>query len=490
MPDLLSPLPATPQIGPLFAAGAAREHYEHKLNETCSLTDGIFQDKTSVPTNFIEFTFSNPLKVATPLPTNFIIEQYRENIKTHVERRILFAFQQLIVCYQTKLHFQLSGALAQAVPADAIFLKINSKEVKFVVRQAAHGSTNPCLIAYDYAEWQSYQSGQAPKPQGFVFLEGTDYYRCANATENLPKWINDADREIDEKTRLSLLREKLLLLINEASQGRLTPEEGIIRFMQDALFEIQAGLTRLQSQNKHVEVQQVLTLYEEYFTEFQEEIENDPSFLESFLNINLGNSHDENAKRVILKIRYAAIRNSQVAQAGLIQKIETIRSEILGIGRKPNHFDAAFRTLLVEAAPSLENRQRLEKLLNFSPDTFKALLKNRAVTTFENTKEKLATHVPKIRQLADQLACDMYDLRVEETQTRALVIKKLRAMKEWSQRRLSAEVKSRFPNAVASQSTICRIENCQKLVTPPIAKEFSRVFNVDPGLFMPHFFYA
>jgi len=62
-------------------------------------------------------------------------------------------------------------------------------------------------------------------------------------------------------------------------------------------------------------------------------------------------------------------------------------------------------------------------------------------------------------------------------------------MKAWQQWRLGNEIAALFPYAAASQSTISRIENRIKLVTPPIAKELSTVFRIDPGLFMPHFFY-
>jgi hypothetical protein len=129
-------------------------------------------------------------------------------IKEHVERRILFFFQQMIVCHQTKLHFESVGAQDQGKSADAIVVSIENQSIKYAVRQAAHSSGNPCIVAYDSAQWQLHQRGIIPKPQGYVFLKDTDYYRTVNATMNMPSWINDADREIDEKTVHSLLRSK------------------------------------------------------------------------------------------------------------------------------------------------------------------------------------------------------------------------------------------------------------------------------------------
>ena len=83
----------------------------------------------------------------------------------------------------------------------------------------------------------------------------------------------------------------------------------------------------------------------------------------------------------------------------------------------------------------------------------------------------------------------MRSLLTQEEYQRAQIIKELRGMKKWRQIDLGAEVRVLFPRAAASQSTISRIENRQKLVTPQIAEEFSQVFKVDSGLFMPHFFY-
>jgi hypothetical protein len=497
MPALL-PISLGPLIGPKFIPKKKkRDHYAHELAETVSLTDRVFQDTSmTVHFDFIDYKFSNPFVVKAVPQAEAIIEEYREMIREHVERRILFFFQQLIVCYQTKLHFESNGAKDQGKSANRILLNVNGKEKVLSSRQAAHSSTLPCLIAYDNAAWKNHRAGGS-MPQGFVFLKGTDYYRTANATMNMPKWMNDADREIDEKTKNSLLRDKSLAIVNRASQGQVSPNAGILEFLEEALKEIKAGKKRLQDQNKGLEVQKILSLYEEYFTEFQEEIENDPTFLEKFLDLNIDTmTNGERAQRLILQIRYAAIRNSQVVQAALIQKVEAVRKKILsavaGIDRKPNYFDGAFRTLLVEQARTTQDRHRLEKLFNFSLTDFAAKLDTGTKRTqFKNIKTTLSeqVHLAKITSLAQSVLRDMRTLRTQEEYQRAQIIKDLRAMKGWQQWRLGEEVKKLFSHAASSQSTICRIETHQKLVTPHIAEEFSRVFNIDAGLFMPHFFY-
>ena len=101
----------------------------------------------------------------------------------------------------------------------------------------------------------------------------------------------------------------------------------------------------------------------------------------------------------------------------------------------------------------------------------------------------LEPHLKKINFVVCEILQDMRTLRTEEANQRAQITKDLRGMKGWIQKKLGDEVKKQFPHAAASQSTICRIERCMKLVTPQIAQELSQVFGVDSGLFMPHFFY-
>ena len=150
----------------------------------------------------------------------------------------------MIVCHKTKLHFESIGAEDQGKSATAIHMRMNNQAHKYVVRNAAHSSGNPCLVAYDNAQWEKYLAKKADKPQGFVFLKDTDYYRTVNATMNMPKWINDADREIDEKTKKSLLRSKGESLINRSAQGLVYPDKGMQEYIQEALNEVLAAKSK------------------------------------------------------------------------------------------------------------------------------------------------------------------------------------------------------------------------------------------------------
>ena len=394
----------------------------------------------------------------------------------------------MIVCYQTKLHFESVGASDQGQSATAIHLQAGGQQQK-ITRNAAHSSTNPRLIAYDSAQWNAHQAGTAPKPEGFVFLKGTDYYRTANATINMPKGINFADELIDFLTTDSKLQEKSMVLVNRASQGELSPEDGVLQFIGVALDEITAAKARLEATAQHPEALRALEYYQRYFTEYQQELNTRPNLLETILDLKISK---RDGVEKLLKIRYKAIREAQLDQSALMQKIIRVQKEISNtFATKPIHFLAAFRTLIIETARTDGDRHRLEKLLNFSPCNYRANCKKAQVTKFETTKSLLsaAPHVQKIQAVAQEVMLDMRSLRVKETYQRAETIKTLRTMKNWTQATLGNEIKKAFPSAAASRSTISRIENRAKLVSLQIAQEFSHVFDVDPGLFMPHFFY-
>lgn len=491
---ILSSVALGPNIGPVYVKKEKRDQYAQVLSETCSLTDRVYKDSSSKQIlQFNDSVHNNPLNTNAMPSYVQLAKDYKGMMREHIERRVLFFFQQLIVCYQTKLHFESLGAQDQAASASSIFVKIKGEQQKLTVRNAAHSSVSPCLVAFDNQEWLQYKAGLIAKPQGFVFLKGTDYYRTANATMNMPRMINEADREIDEKTSESLLRVKSEAIINKVAQGELAPEAGLIEFLEDAIFAVEDAQERLANKDKDPDVQEVLKYYLKYLNICLGVIESDPAFLGNFLNIKIDSSeHDDAAKRIILNIRYNVIRNVQIEQSKLIQKVEALKKEIfdnLGGTKKPDNFEAAFRTKMIEAARTNLDRQRLKKLLNFSPENFEAQLNKSISTKFTKTLGLLTPHTDRIKFVVQELLQDMRHLRTQEQYDRANILKALRHMKHWTQKELGAAVKNLFAHAAASQPTISRIESRVKLVTPQIAEEFSQVFKIDSGLFMPHFFY-
>ena len=437
------------------------------------MTDHVFKDSQN-PFSALE----TDAPTSTLPSVEEIIEKYRDLIFEHVSRRIDFFFQQLICCFQTKLHFEIGHVDSQGASAKKVVLKDEKLETLEFQRNAAHSSTLPCLIAYDLEEWKLYQEKKTELPKGWIFLKGTDSYRLWNSTINMPHWVNMADIQIDGNSRDQKLRYKTLQLINAVAQGEIDPEEGLELFIEFSIDQVESSYKAA----TQLMYQKILSLYKYQLESTQASFNHNRSmWLEALLGIRVS---DESLRKIIYQIRYLAVRDAQLGQAKLIQKIDLIKQEILAsYTRKPPHFEPAFRSLLIAETHTQRDRQRLEKLYNFSYFDFRARLNGTKLAIFENTKRKLAEkHRSQITALSAEILCDMQGLRNKEALQRSQTIKLLRRAKKWTQKRLAQELS-------ISRSTISQMENCHKLITLPIAEKLSEIFHIDTGVFISQFFY-
>ena len=137
---------------------------------------------------------------------------------------------------------------------------------------------------------------------------------------------------------------------------------------------------------------------------------NHSMWLEALLSIRVS---DESFRKIIYQIRYLAVRDAQLGQAELMQKIDLVKHKILSsYKKKPSYFEAAFRSLLIAETYTQRNRQRLEKMYNFSYFDFKARLSGTKLNIFDNTKIQLAEkYRPQIIALSKEIIRDMQELR-------------------------------------------------------------------------------
>lgn len=178
-------VPASPTLGPIYIK-QGREHYAYEVGETCLLTDRVFQDKSSQQQLQSELPPLQPPNVsptdsvyANPLPSQvspvfkIAIREHRKMIKEHVETRIPSFLQQLIFWHQANLYFESVCAQDRGKSADVVMVNIQGHHVQQAVRQAAHSSGNPCILAFDNTQSQMYQAGLTGLP--FCSCELTDY---------------------------------------------------------------------------------------------------------------------------------------------------------------------------------------------------------------------------------------------------------------------------------------------------------------------------
>lgn len=464
---------ATPQ-----AMREKRSQYPHRLNDTISASDRVFAK--SVKTRTLEETKEAKDPVATS-------EKYEEMIRDHINRRVAIFFQQLVCCYNTRLHFEIGRTLHQGESATSVQLvDHNNKKSKLCVRNAAHSSTLPCLVAYDGGKWKRYKEQNGPKPEGFIYINDSDTYKRANSTLEMPRDINEADIEIDGNEDSSILRSKSIALINEVSMGKKEPQEALEDFLKE--------ITKLSKDKAQTARKRGVKKALEYFADELKELKQaskTPVFYENLLGVRVdANETSSIARKTVYKLRFQAIRKDQMIQSEILGKIDAVRSQVLAAvknGRTPTYFEDAFRDLLTEKMRTDQDRMRLKKLFSSTEGHYFRETPSRR-TTYEKTKRLVEGQLPLIETLAGDLQVDFRSRKREEILARGKITRVLRNAKGLTQTELAAQIKAIFPNAVASQPTISRIERNERIIDKAYAKELAKAFKVDPGLFLPAYF--
>ncbi|MBS0626564.1 MAG: helix-turn-helix transcriptional regulator [Verrucomicrobia bacterium] len=471
---LLAPIDNTTFIGPLPPPKGPRDKFAHRLNETTSLVDHVFGAKI-------------PKEIAAPTPKQ-LVDFYIEPLTHHVEKRVALFFQQLVACYETKLHFEIGDTLDQAESAPALK---NHAGQKIATRNAAHSSTIPCLIAYRQDEWEAWAGNRRQEPpQGFVYLKGSDLYRNSNATIDMPRDINEADIAIDGKANESALRQKSLALLNRCGQGETTPEEGLKEFIQI----LSAEVAKKKNLANKEGVKRALELYKEALRQISEAIDVDGTIFEQWLDLQVDSTDDSaRVRRTIYHIRYDAIRQNHLSQTEILDKIEQVKNEIFGRMKQERgryaYMEDAFRHVLADSVEKDADRLRLLKLYQLPFEGYDLRPNGRKMQLYSKTKTRMLQEVSeKIAPLIKEVCRMMERMRHAEVSKRASITRVLRHAKGWRQIDLSAKIKELFPTLPSSQPTISRVETGIRVIDSDYAGKLSQVFKVDAGLFMPHFF--
>jgi predicted glycoside hydrolase/deacetylase ChbG (UPF0249 family) len=486
---MVTPASSISYIGPPPPAGAPRRgQYHPKGNETPLRTDDVFKDPKATVHEFPNpdgneptpaYKYESTIK-NSPSPKELVAE-YAPMIREHVERRIIFFFHQLVLCYKTGLQFKASGALDQGASASAITVK--DQKIK---RNAAHSSTLPCLIAIDAEKHE------------FIFLRGSDFYRMQNATINMPRWVNEADIQIDgAKNDTSHLRGKALEILNEAASiaSTLSPQEGLKKFLEALGQEIEASLERTNPESaiRFSAIHSSLDEYKKNLSAFQQDLAQKPEFLDRCLDL-AATGTGKNVRETVLRLRYSAIQKAQSKQAELVNKVKTVQEQAFAILQKegaikkhPNLPQASFNKLLFTLAENkgVDLKKRFMTLLASSPTHFDEVSLN--ALKGSKTVRKLA------RKLFKELETNMKKLEQAEKNARGATLRAIRNASGMTQTQFGAQFKRMFPEEPASQSTISRMERTEKtkrVISSETATKLSRVFNIDPGLFMPQFFWS
>ena len=274
---------------------------ENNRNRTSSLIDPVLAEFRGHQLK--------PREVVQLKNWDFVLKKSHSTIEQHLEKRVFHMFMQAVVCYQTRYRFEEGHTLHQGFGANPIQLK-GGKKLEF---QAAHSPTLPCLYA-----------SSPNSNQKVVYLYRSGCYDEGNATIDLIKAVNDADRAIDEKSKSSLLRAKAIKLLNLASSGKMTPEQVSKKFAQELIKEIDNAIER----EKNLLVRDVLNIYREHAELLWSYVDH-PDHIDQWLNLNLDDPMLHHANQI----------TEELKQGGEIAK-----NEILDlIKRKIDHLPVIIR---------------------------------------------------------------------------------------------------------------------------------------------------
>lgn len=350
-PVALNKVQVFPQFNSTVADNLPKSRVKLEGNFTSSLVDPVFG-------NFRVPALSSPQQTQLN-DWSFRLHSSAPLIEQHVEKRFSQLFVQAVLCYQTNYTFREGRTIHQGLGAHTLHGH---------TFQAAHSATVPCIYALN-----------PQTNQETVFLYRSGFYDESNATLDVLKCVNDADRAIDEKRKDSQLRAKTIGLLNKAAKGLLTPEQVAKQFSIALLSEIDKSI-RVE---RNAEVRDVLWLYRKVAEHF-ESIINNPEQIDRWLNVDMNDPINEDLSKLCSQIK----SNLGALRADILtlikKKIDALPSVIRNENherynetRTPNHFyDLYHHTVLklftgphlaiLEEATGIQFLKLHQKTLSFS----------------------------------------------------------------------------------------------------------------------------
>lgn len=401
-----------------------------------------------------------------------LIKRSSDDIENHIDRRVAFFFQQLICCYDAPFYFEIGHTDAQGPSAPRLKLEVKAggKQLPF---NSAHSATIPLLYAYPRKEWEACEEGRGPKPKGFCYLKGSDYYRNSNSTVEMPKLINAADMVLDGTRDMeNRLRHKAIALINRAAKGETSPENGLKLFLRKM-----SGVLRdvIKDQGTSVDSKRVLRRY----LQLVGDIRGKKDLVDCLLTVNLS-GESAALRKTLLKKRYGMILRSQEVQSIVSKKMATVKADMI-VGRPPSNFDKVFKARLMEKGSPLD-RQVMTKMFHLSMEQLQSQVEQACIK--KPAQALVDKHPREIKRLLRDLRAECRGLDSEELTYRSEVLWTIRNSRGWSQQVMAANYQNIFPHSATSQSTICRLEREYKPIGQHISGELAEVFSVDRGLFL------
>jgi hypothetical protein len=418
---------------------------------------------------------------------NVVIQDKKNLIEDHLDRRIELFFQEAILCYNTPFYFEAEGAENQIGTGSKTFST-----------QAAHSSTFPCLYAYLKDE-----NDQKIESSKFVFLKHSHFYNAQNATVELPTEVNQTDTALDGKINEKKLRDASLKIINDIAEAKISPIKATKRF----ILILEARLKKmLQESEENTSRHLVVKIYLDHVLEIKENLNNNPHVFDQLMGVTLP-TKEKNLREVVYRKKYNLIQQAEFIQSKIAKKIFDAQKQMVGIRTKSfKNVDYRLRYIILKSSKNNVEKRFYERLFCTSLDQLTACLnyKKDRLRTFQNIT---IIFQEKNKDIINQLHIDLQILRKDleklEIEFRSSLFKGLRVeYKNFSQMDFSLSFKIKHPEEAMSRSMVSRLEQPsrekptdqkyksplsqrRKEMTIDTAKKIAETFEIDFALFMP-----
>lgn len=327
----------------------------------------------SSPTVCLTNTIEELIKVTSPTKKRkFALDKVgslRREIKTHFKTKMALIAQTLSVTANTKYHFEQGYTDAQGPSSHPTYIHVDGGNHKLIMN-ATHSSSIPVLYAYDRQEWEAYEQGLAPKPEGRIYLKYSGYYFCQNATIDLP-FANSVDILLEGRRDEDKFRAQFLDIINAAAKGDLSFSEAIKQayLVYEAITDevLKEKFSEEDLDNRQEINRKVLLILKKNVQRDSEMLGN-YLYEDRILGLPPTDRFSEEGRVKLYQARCDLIRRRYKLESKLNRDfVEIKKSAIGGCRRRPHGLERKLRMMVMLRAP-LEVRAQLGKHFSTSLD--------------------------------------------------------------------------------------------------------------------------
>ncbi|MGK5593870.1 MAG: hypothetical protein ACSNEK_00735 [Parachlamydiaceae bacterium] len=405
------------------------------------LTDYYFIPKTEkraiIDTNQSPSSSTDYDILGDPQTTPTKKRRYAENkltfaknaIAMHIfEKTIKFLNSCFHVVGQKELQFEIGKTNAQGPSAKKLVISVDRKNFTEAMH-AVHSSALPVLHAYPLKEWQEWREKDGNKPQGILYLHKSYFDFSQNATNNLPKKINNIDSLIEGHARNpKSFRHACITIINQVAHEEIELTEALHLFLKKYETTIQGHLNDFvpplnPSDQKQ---EQLIRFFMESVHDLQCRYQARSFILyDQLLHLASTDLFTSDKRKEIYKRKCFAIQKIATLESKALHSLSPARQQLLrNVKKRPCRFNSALQALALDTVKEKNKRvvRQLfcaseEELRRGSDDALQFIIKKQTPSTFSHIPEETMDYHSKKQQLiasyqAEQLAFFMSEAKI------------------------------------------------------------------------------